>query len=161
MSVVLFCYILDAALCCVKKKMLIKKQKKKVAMITPVLKRPGLDDTVLNNFRPIYNLPFLSKVLEKVVTKRLQTHLDQNNLYESFQSGFRPLHSTEIALLRVVNDLLLASDSGALSLLVLLDLSAAFDTVCHSVLLFHLSEIGITDTVLQWLGSSLRQVTVH
>ncbi len=71
-----------------------------------------------------------------------------------FSLGFCPLHSTDTALLRVANDLL-ASDSGALSLLVLLDLSAAFDTVCHSVLLFHLSEISITDTVLQWLGSYL------
>jgi len=124
-------------------------------MITPILKKPGLDDTVLSNFRSISNLPFLSKVLEKVVATQLQIHLDKNNLQEPFQFGFRPLHSTETALLKVVNDLLLASDSGVLSLLVLLDLSSAFDTVCHSILLSRLSVIGISETVLLWLSSYL------
>ncbi len=76
-----------------------------------------------------------------------------------FSLGFCPLHSTDTALLRVANNLL-ASDSGALTLLVLLDLSAAFDTVCHSVLLFHLSEISITDLTVARL-ISLRQATVH
>lgn len=130
--------------------------KLKITMITPTLKTPGLGDTVLSNFRPITNLPFWSKILEKVFATQLQTHLDKNNLQEPFQSGFRPLQSTETALLKVVNDLLLASDSGILSILVLLDPSSAFDTVCHSVLLSCLSAIGISETALQWLTSYLR-----
>lgn len=70
-------------------------------------------------------------------------------------SYFRPSHITETVLLKVVNDLLLVSDSGDYSILVLLDLSAAFDTVCHSVLLSRLSEISITGVALQWLTSNL------
>lgn len=78
----------------------------KEAVITPALIKPGLDDKVLSKFRPIPNLPFLSKILEKMFATQLQTHLDKNDLREPFQSGFRPLHSTET--------LLLATDSGVL-----------------------------------------------
>lgn len=92
----------------------------------------------------------MSKGLEKVVATQLQYYLDKNNLHEPFQSGFRPLHSTETALPRVVNDLLLASDTGVVSILVL---SAAFYTACHSILLSRLSDVGITGTDLQWLSS--------
>ncbi len=127
----------------------------KIAAITPILKKPGLDNTDLNSFRPISNLPFVTKIPEKVVAAQLQSHLEKHNLCEQFQSGFRPSHSTETALLKVVNDLLKVSDSGAHSILVLFDLSAAFDTVCHSVLLSRLSAIGINGAVLQWLTSYL------
>ncbi len=67
-----------------------------IAAITPILKKPGLDNTDLNSFRPISNLPFVAKILEKVVAAQLQSHLEKHNLYEQFQSGFRPSHSTEI-----------------------------------------------------------------
>ena len=89
------------------------------------------------------------------MASQLSAHLSTNNLYEQFQSGFRPRHSTETALLKITNDLLLAADSGLLSILILLDLSAAFDTISHSTLLHRLASIGITDTPLQWFHSYL------
>lgn len=127
----------------------------KTAIITPTLKKPGLDPNNFNNLRPISNLPFNSKILEKTVATQLHSHLTQNNLYEQFQSGFRPLHSTESTLIKMKNYLLLAADSGCLSLLILLDLSAAFDTISHSILLNRLASIGITRTLLSWFKSYL------
>ena len=114
------------------------------------------------NYRPISNLPFLSKILERVVAAQLHDHLKHNNLFEKFQSGFRPGHSTETALVRVTNDLLMASDSGSPSLLILLDLTAAFDTVDHSILLHRLQHtIGLSDNVLNWFTSYLTNRTEY
>lgn len=128
----------------------------KLAAVTPILKKPGLDPENLTNFHPISNLPFLSKMLERVVASQLTNHLVPNNLFELFQSGFRPKHSTESALIKVTNDLLLSSDSGHISILILLDITAAFDTINHSVLLSRLkSSLNITGTALCWLRSYL------
>ncbi|XP_074476551.1 uncharacterized protein LOC141758790 [Sebastes fasciatus] len=127
----------------------------KTAAVTPTLKKPGLDPSCLNHYRPISNLPFLSKTLERLVSTQLQSHLHSNNLLEPLQSGFRPLHSTETALLQVLNNLLTSADTGALNILILLDLSAAFDTVSHNILLTRLQDLGIEGTALSWLQSYL------
>ncbi len=126
--------------------------KLKIAVVTPVLKKHGLKPSSLSSYRSISSLHFLSETLEKVFASLLQAFLTAHNLYEPFQSGFRPLHSTETALVKVLNYLLLASDSGALSTLLLLDLSSAFDTVCHDIFLSRLSAIGITGTALEWFS---------
>ena len=87
----------------------------------PLLKKPSLDPNVLKHFRPISNLPFVTKLIEKLVLDQLFRHLDHNNLWHTFQSAYRQKHNTETALLRVLNDLLTASDSGSISILTLLD----------------------------------------
>ncbi|KAI2646016.1 hypothetical protein H4Q32_024005 [Labeo rohita] len=120
------------------------------------LKKTQLDPNKLINYRPISNLPFLLKILEKVVSSQLSSFLQKNDICEDFQSGFRPYHSTETALIRVTNDLLLSSDRGCISLLVLLDLSAAFDTVDHNILLNRLENyVGISGSALAWFKSHL------
>uniref|UniRef100_A0A3B5Q121 Reverse transcriptase domain-containing protein n=1 Tax=Xiphophorus maculatus TaxID=8083 RepID=A0A3B5Q121_XIPMA len=128
----------------------------KQASLQPLIKKPGLDPFLLSNFRPISKLPFMSKILEKVVYNQLKAYLDVHNILEDFQSGFKTLHSTESALLRVFNDILLATDAGDPVILVLLDLTAAFDTVDHDVLLSRLEHyVGLKGTVLVWLRSYL------
>ena len=132
----------------------------KHAVVHPLIKKNTLDPSILSNFRPISQLPFLSKVLEKVVYAQLQSFLTNHGLHEQFQSGFKPGHSTETALLKVFNDLILTVDSGTPAILVLLDLSAAFDTVDHRILLTRLENlVGISGTALAWLRSYLTDRT--
>ncbi len=124
----------------------------KLAVIKPLIKKPKLDPCELANYRPISNLLFMSNILEKVVSTQLCSFLLKNYIYEEFQSGFRPRHSTETALVKITNDLLLASDQGCISsLLVLLDLSAAFDTIDHDILIDRLQNYtGIQGQALRW-----------
>lgn len=126
----------------------------------PILKKPCLDSELLKNYRPILNLPFLSKVLEKTVYVALSSYLEDNNLPEIHQSAYKPHHSTETCLLKVQNDILLGMDRQHISLLVLLDLYAASDTVDHEMLLERLtSRLGIRGKVLLcWTGFDLTLV---
>ena len=101
----------------------------KQALVQPLLKKPSLSTDDLNNFRPISNLIFISKILERVVASRIQSHLSSNSLSSSFQSAYRIFHSTETTLLKFHNDLILAMDRGEVTSLILLDLSAAFKLI--------------------------------
>ena len=108
------------------------------------------------NFRPVSNLPFISKLIEKSVAVQLVQYIEDNNLDEKLQSAYKKLHSTETALLRVQDDILRAVDRGCTVVLLLLDLSAAFDTVDHGLLLHRLNtRFGIKDKVLAWFKSYL------
>jgi len=106
----------------------------KDAYVTPRLKKSMLPRDELSSYRPISNLSFLSKLLERVVSLQLTDHLASAGLLPVHQSAYREFHSTETALLKVVNDFIEAFDAGNHALLGLLDLSAAFDTVDHDVL---------------------------
>jgi len=134
----------------------------KEAFITPVLKKPGLDATNASSYRPISNLSVLSKLLERLVAGQLMEYLSLAVILPPLQSGFRQGYSTETAVLRVLSDILQAVDSGDLAALVLLDLSAAFDTVDHYILLERLQQtFGISDTALCWFQSYLSSRTQY
>ena len=122
----------------------------KSAHIRPRLKKPSLDPDILNNYRPVSNLPFVSTSLEQ--------HLRENNLHEPSQSAYRRQHSTETALIKIQSDILEALDNGRVAALVLLDLSVTFDTVDHSILIERLEHThGISSDALRWTTSYLRE----
>eukprot|EP00064_Thunnus_orientalis_P004581 superscaffoldBa00000419_g4593 len=104
----------------------------KTASVTPALKKHGLDPDVYDNFRPISNPPFFSKLQERVVADQLHQHMSNNMLFETLQSAYRKHHSTEIALIKITNDFLIAADSGYISPLILIDLSATLAVVCRA-----------------------------
>jgi len=132
----------------------------KEAIVLPLLKKMNLDPEILKNFRPVSNLSFLSKLIERVVDARFEKHLIKNNLHEQWQSSYKKFHSTETALLRVMNDVLCDIDKKKCVLLVLLDLSAAFDTIDHKTLLSRLSsQFGVKAQALSWLESYLTSRT--
>ena len=111
----------------------------------PGSKKPGLDVADMANYRPIANLSYMSKVVERAAASRLTT----NNLQPCFQSAYRKKHSTETAMLRVWSDTLAAADQRQVTLLGLLDMSAVFDCVDHDLLLQRLHySFGMTGVVL-------------
>ena len=125
----------------------------KCALVIPLLKKFGLD-LIFKNFRPVSNLPYLSKLTERAVVTQLRDYNESNGLIPTHASSYRKYHSTESALLKVQSDMFESMDSQNVTLLVLLDLSAAFDTVSHSVLFSALEgQFGISGTVLKWFKS--------
>ncbi len=127
----------------------------KQARVSPLLKKPALNPALLENYRPVSLLPFIAKSLERVVFNQLSLFLAQNNILDNNQSGFRSGHSTETALLSVTEALRLARAASKSSVLILLDLSAAFDTVNHQILMSILRKMGISGTALLWFESYL------
>src|SRR6218665_1515990 len=138
----------------------------KRSIVTPIIKQPGLYPSVPSSYRPIANVTFISNIIEKLVASQLFDHLNMSNLLPPCQSGFRKGHSTESLLLRLLSDIYGAIDRSEVTLLALFDVSAAFDSVDHDILLKRLSiTFGIRDLPLIWLTSYLSErsasVTFH
>jgi hypothetical protein len=128
----------------------------KTAYITPIIKKPGAVPSDVRSYRPISNLPIASKLLERFVARQVVGHLKSNDLLPDRQSAYRSGFSTETAILRVLSDILEAVDDGDVAVLALLDLSAAFDTVDHAILLRRLQRsYGVEGAVLHWFESYL------
>ena len=120
------------------------------AHVTLSSKKSSLDKEIFRNYRPVSNL------LERVVVVQLQTHLDEAGLMTAFQSAYRKHHLTENALLNIHNDILLNMAKGSVTALTLLDLSVAFDTIDHTILLDRLNVYyGISEIALGWFKSYL------
>jgi len=125
----------------------------KVAKVTPIFK--SSDPLNVNNYRPISVLPCISKVLEKLVYSRLLKHLNQNNILYKHQYGFRKGYSTSLALIHLMEKISTAIDNSEYTIGIFLDLSKAFDTVNHSILLNKLKRYGICDSAIKWFSSYL------
>ena len=119
----------------------------KHALITLLLKKPGLSKSDPSNFRPISNLNTIGKILERLALARLLPHLSISPSFSPLQSAYRKFHSTETALLKLTNDIMDAIDSGKVTILAALDMSAAFDTLDHTTLLHRLEHtFGLSGT---------------
>ena len=133
----------------------------KHAVVKPIIKKPKLDPFELKSWRPIANVTFISKLIERLAIRRFNEHSTEHHLLPMNQSAYRAHHSTETAVTTVVDDIARAVDSGEMCALVSLDLSAAFDTVDHAILLEVLHKrFAVEGEALQWFGSYLTGRTV-
>ena len=130
----------------------------KSAPDTPILKKRCLRNNDLNKYRTVSNLCFIADILEKLVLSKVSSY--SHNLKNTCQSAYRTGHSTETALLKIVNDLFLSLSKGNISVLALLDISSALDTIVHPILVHRLhTDFGFNDAVLQWFSSYLNDRT--
>ena len=126
----------------------------KSALVSPLLKKITMNKDYLKNYGQVSNLSFLSKILEKVVANRLNSHINSSKLSNHYQSAYKKFHSTETALLKIHNDILSSMDNGNVTALTSLDLSAVCDTIDHTIPLSRLNEwFRVTGKVLDWFKS--------
>ena len=126
------------------------------AIICPFLKKSNLNQEELKNNRPVSNIYFLTKVIEKRVVVRIEEHLFNNALHDTFQFAYIHCHSTKTAVLKLHNDTLSCLDIGLCTVLASLYLSAVFDTANHNIFLTRMNtEFGISGTIIQWFKSYL------
>jgi hypothetical protein len=130
----------------------------KQAIVTPILKKQSLDWNNLQNYRPVSNVNYIGKLIEKAAISQVNDHMENNDLEECMQSAYKRRHSTETALLVVKNNIMKALDENRAVFLVMLDLSAAFDTIDHNILFHRLeSDFGIKGTALTWFKSYMTE----
>ena len=137
----------------------------KTAIIHPLLKKPGTE-LIASSYRPVSNLPFLSKVVEKIVLTRFNKHCDNYQLMPGYQSAYRKNFSCKTAIIKITNDILWLMESKKITSLTCIDLSTAFDTVGHGILLNVLkNKFGISGKSLSWFKSYLQprfcRVNIH
>ena len=125
----------------------------KIAKVLPLYKKGNCH--AFDNYRPISLLPAVSKVFEKVAYKQLYDYFVANNLIYDSQYGFRQLHSTELASLELSDRLTQNLDNGDIPIAVYLDLSKAFDTLNHDILLDKLQYYGVDGSALSWFRNYL------
>ena len=125
----------------------------KIAKVTPVFKSSAKDN--ISNYRPISILPVFSKVLERIMYNRVYNHLNSKGLLHEKQFGFQRNNSTEHAIFQLTRDIASSFEKGEYTLGVFIDLSKAFDTVDHQILIKKLQYYGIDGTALEWFKSYL------
>ena len=125
----------------------------KIAKVTPLPKAGN--SNLVSNYRPISLLPLLSKLIEKIIHKRIYKYLDDYNLLDHRQGGFRPKHSTAKTCSHFVNDLYTAMNNNKFTIAVYIDAMKAFDTVNHSILLKKMYKLGIKGKILDWVKNYL------
>ena len=123
----------------------------KHALVTPMLKKTCLDVHYIKNYRPISNISFVSKLLDRYAAVDLRRYIDENKLLDPFQSAYRPHYSIETALVHIYGDIMQALDGRKGVILILLDLTAAINTLDHGILLKQMKYIGICESVLNML----------
>ena len=135
--------------------------KLKIAKVIPLFKKG--DKYIFSNYRPIFLLPSISKLFEKVIYQQLYKSFEDSNLFYESQYGFRKRHSRELASLELVNRLLSKMDKGGVPLAICIDLSKAFDTLDHDILLYKLKFYGLTGKSIHLIKCYLtnRQQYVH
>jgi hypothetical protein len=123
----------------------------KLSYVTPLLKKKNTDKNNLSNYRPVSNLSFVSKLIERTVVNQIVTHMNEGGYWDPQQHAYRQYHSCETALLDVLDTIYTGIDEKKVTLLVLLDLSAAFDTIDHGILSQRLQICGIIEKAHKWI----------
>ena len=126
----------------------------KIALVTPIFK--ANENNEFKNYRPISVLTCFSKLLEKLMYKRLTNHIEKNNILTQHQYGFRENRSTELAIIELVDRVTKAIDRGEYTIGIFLDLSKAFDTIDHKILIQKLDHYGIRGITQLWFQDYLK-----
>ena len=131
----------------------------KIAKLKPQYKKGSRTEP--KNFRPISLLPLLSKLIEKTIHDQVQNYCNENNIFFSFQSGFRGKHSTDTCLTYLHDKILKGFDEGLLTGMIAIDLQKAFDTIDHEILLSKMPLLGFSNNTIEWFRSYLSNRTFH